>query len=79
VTARRLLVVSHVCHYEHDGAIHAYGPYAREIDIWADLFPELVIASPVRRGPPPREALRLERANIRLWPITETGGETVGA
>ncbi|MGD9901848.1 MAG: glycosyltransferase family 4 protein [Vicinamibacterales bacterium] len=79
MTLRRLLVVSHVCHYEHDGAIHAYGPYAREIDIWADLFPELEIASPVRREPPPREALRLDRANVRLRPMPETGGSTVGA
>lgn len=71
----KLLVVSHVVHYLHDGALSAYGPYAREIDIWADLFPEILIASPCREAAPPPDAIRFTRKNIRIVPQRETGGD----
>ncbi|MFN7926773.1 MAG: glycosyltransferase [Blastocatellia bacterium] len=72
---KSLLVVSHVVHYLHDGVLSAYGPYAREIDIWADLFPEVVIASPCRHEPPPFDAIPFTRRNIRIAPQLETGGD----
>ncbi|MCP9496448.1 MAG: glycosyltransferase [Pyrinomonadaceae bacterium MAG19_C2-C3] len=75
----RLLVVSHVVHYEHAGRLYAYGAYAREIDIWADLFPKVVIAAPCRREVPPDDALAFTRRNISIDPIIETGGKTRGA
>lgn len=75
----RLLVVSHVTHYAHEGGWWAYGPYAREIEVWADLFSTLTIAAPVRYEPPPRDCLRLARTNIALAPIRETGGLTAKA
>lgn len=70
-----LLVVSHVLHYRYNGAIYAYGPYTREMDIWADLFPHIVIASPLRNGAPPKDCLPFTRANISLAPQMETGGD----
>lgn len=76
---RRLLVVSHVVHYRHGGRLYAYGPYAREIDIWAELFPELVIAAPCRDAAPPGDGLPFTRANITIVPQWETGGETLRA
>lgn len=75
----RLVVVSHVIHYQHEGMLWAYGPYAREIDIWADLFPEVVIASPYRAEAPPPDALPFTRANIRIAPQRETGGDNLAA
>lgn len=75
----RLVVVSHVTHYMHEGVLSAYGPYAREIDIWADLFPEVVIAAPCRAGAPPPDALPFTRANIRVAPQHETGGDELAA
>lgn len=75
----RLLIVSHVVHYLHQGRIYAYGPYAREIELWADLFEQVVIASPCRREPPPGDALPFEAANIRMAPQHEGGGETFWA
>jgi glycosyltransferase involved in cell wall biosynthesis len=74
---QRLLVVSHVLHYEHEGRLFAYGPYAREIDIWAELFPKIVIAAPVHRAPPPGDALAFQHANISIAPQRETGGTTL--
>lgn len=79
VEVGRLVVVSHVIHYLHEGVLSAYGPYAREIDIWADLFPEVVIASPCRSEAPPADALPFTRPNIRIAPQRETGGDRLAA
>lgn len=72
---RRLLVVSHVLHYRHEGKLYAYGPYAREIDIWAELFPELVIAAPCRNEKPPGDWIAFTRPNISIAPQREAGGD----
>lgn len=69
-----LLVVTHVVHFRHGQQIYAYGPYAREIEIWADLFEHVTIASPVRRGLPPGAATALTRSNISVAPQLETSG-----
>jgi glycosyltransferase involved in cell wall biosynthesis len=75
----RLLITSHVIHYSHGGRLYAYGPYAREIDLWADLFREVRIASPCRHAPPPGDCLPFERGNIAILPQKEAGGETLAA
>lgn len=70
------MVVSHVVHYRYDGRLFAYGPYAREIDIWADLFPQVLIASPCRHRRPPGDCLAFTRTNISIRPQLESGGRT---
>ena len=76
---RRLLVASHVAAYDYQGRIHAYGPYAKEIELWADLFPEVTIACPLRQGKPPQDALPFMRSNIAIAPQPEAGGKSVAA
>jgi glycosyltransferase involved in cell wall biosynthesis len=73
---KRLLIVSHVPHYSHDGQLGAYGPYAREIDIWADLFETVVIAAPLRRGAFVGDCVPFIRTNISMWPQRDAGGDT---
>jgi glycosyltransferase involved in cell wall biosynthesis len=73
----RLLIVSHVIHYQHGGKLYAYGPYAREIDLWADLFAEVQIASPCRYSAPPDDSLPFDRPNISIVPQIEAGGTTL--
>jgi glycosyltransferase involved in cell wall biosynthesis len=68
-----------VIHYAHGGRLFAYGPYAREIDLWADLFREVRIASPCRTAPPPADCLAFERGNISILPQKEAGGESPAA
>ncbi len=75
IMLQRLLIVSHVVHYQSDGLLYAYGPYAREIEMWAGLFPEIVIASPLRIQSPPGDALPFRAANISMAPQLETGGK----
>jgi glycosyltransferase involved in cell wall biosynthesis len=79
ISIQKLLVVSHVVHYQRGERIYAYGPYAREIDIWADLFPRLAIAAPVRSEDPPGDCIPFTRSNIALIPQLETGGMSVSA
>jgi glycosyltransferase involved in cell wall biosynthesis len=76
---RSLLVVSHVVHFRHDGRLYAYGPYAREIDLWADLFPRLVIAAPCRDAVPTGDCLPLARGDVSVRAQRETGGRSIAA
>lgn len=75
----RLLIISHVRHHRAGGRLYAYGPYAREIEVWADLFAEIVIAAPCSDAPPPADALPIERANVTIAPQRETGGTSIAA
>jgi glycosyltransferase involved in cell wall biosynthesis len=72
----RLLVVSHVTHYKFEGACYAYSPYAREMEVWADLFSEIVIAAPCHHEAPPPNASRIARRNVRIACQQEVGGTT---
>ncbi len=72
---KRLVIVSHVIIFRHQGRLFAYAPYARELNIWADLFPEVIIASPFREGPPFPDTEMLARDNITVAPQRESGGE----
>lgn len=76
---RVLCIVSHVVHYRHGGKVHAYAPYAREIEMWADLFPEVRIAAPCEDGPPPGDAAPIDRPNVEVDPQPRTGGDSLGA
>jgi glycosyltransferase involved in cell wall biosynthesis len=76
---RRLCIVSHVVHYRHGGRIHAYAPYAREIAIWADLFPEVRIAAPCKDVLPPGDAAPIDRENVAMDPQPRAGGDAFGA
>jgi glycosyltransferase involved in cell wall biosynthesis len=76
---RRLCIVSHVVHYRHGGKVHAYAPYAREIQMWADLFPEVRIAAPCEDGPPPGDSAPIDRSNVDVDPQPRTGGDSLGA
>ncbi len=75
----RLLIVSSVIHYQYRSRIYAYGPYAREIEVWADLFPGVVIAAPCREAMPPGDCLPFTHSNIFILPQQETGGESLKA
>ena len=49
---RTIAVLTHVEHFTQGGRLHAYGPYAREIELWADLFESVLIIAPCLPGPP---------------------------
>ena len=75
----KLVVVSHVVHYRSNGNLYAYAPYAREIEIWADMFDELLIAAPCREELPPGDCAPFQVRNLRVIPQRELGGETLAS
>jgi hypothetical protein len=75
----KLVIVSHVVHYKHAGRFYAYAPYAREIEIWADMFEDVLIAAPCREQEPPGDCALLDRGNLSIAPQREFGGETLAA
>ena len=74
-----LIIVTHVVHYEHRRNVYAYAPYAREIEVWADLFDKITIAAPLRTAEPPGDCLPLAHSNISIAPQRELGGEALKA
>ena len=68
---RKLLVVARVDHYRHDGKLYAYTPYARELEIWAELFAEVAIAGSLHDAPPPGDCVAFARRNIAVLPVAD--------
>jgi glycosyltransferase involved in cell wall biosynthesis len=75
----KLVIVSHVVHYKFGGRLYAYAPYAREIEIWGDMFDHVLLAVPCREQEPPGDCALLDRANFSVAPQRELGGETLAA
>jgi glycosyltransferase involved in cell wall biosynthesis len=71
----KLVIVSHVRHYRKSGRLYAYAPYAREIEVWADLFDEIIIAAPLSNAEPLGDCDPIQRTNIQIVPQREVGGE----
>lgn len=67
----KLLVLARVNHYRHNGRFYAYAPYARELDVWADLFREVTIAGTCRDEAPPGDCSAFTRGNITVVPVRE--------
>jgi glycosyltransferase involved in cell wall biosynthesis len=51
----------------------------REIDIWCDLFDEVVIAAPCHDAAPDGDGLQFGRVNLSITSIPESGGETISS
>jgi glycosyltransferase involved in cell wall biosynthesis len=79
LAAKRLLVVTHVVHYRHRGRVLAHASYAREIALWTRLFPRILIAAPIRNGPPPANSLPIEAEELHLVPQTDVRHSTLAA
>lgn len=65
--------MSHVQHYIWEGKIWAFGPYVLEIDIWADLFPAVVISSPCKYSQPTGDCLPFASQNVSVSPVVTYG------
>lgn len=78
-SVRKLLIVARVDHYFHNGRFYAYTPYAREIDLWADLFPEVAIAGTLHKKFPPRDCTAFAKNNVRVLPVLQAGGNSFKA
>ncbi|MFN3324119.1 MAG: glycosyltransferase [Bryobacteraceae bacterium] len=73
----KLLVLTHVRHYTKGGRLHAYGPYAREIDLWAGMFDRVTIAAPLASWAPPGDCARLQAGNLSVEAMPELNTTTL--
>lgn len=48
----RFAIVTHVPHFRKDGRYFAYGPYVREMNIWAQHVSEFIIVAPLSEREP---------------------------
>lgn len=68
--------MSHTVHHvDASGRVVGWGPTVREIDALATLFDEVRHVAPLHAGPPPASALPYAAANVRLVPVSASGGE----
>ncbi|MCB0379572.1 MAG: glycosyltransferase family 4 protein [Bdellovibrionales bacterium] len=73
----KLVIVTNTPHYRVGECLYAYGPYAREIDIWADLFTEVLIVAPCRWDTPPTSNfLAFTKSNILILPQKDRSYKT---
>ncbi len=79
IVCERLLVVTHVAHYMHQGRVLAYAPYAIELGQWAGLTHQLLVAAPLRYSAPTDDCAVIPASNIVLVRQPETGGHTLPA
>lgn len=67
---KKLLIITHVPHWiAEDGSLFAYEPYVREVDIWANLFFEVVICAPRVNGQISGHQARFKNTNISWEPF----------
>jgi glycosyltransferase involved in cell wall biosynthesis len=74
-----LVIVSHVVHYRHGGQIHAYAPYAREIELWAGLFDKIILATPCRDQEPAGDCAPIRCEHLSVRAQREVGGDSFGS
>ena len=66
----RLGIFGDVAHHSlENGKITAFEPYVKEIRIWADLFSEVHVYSPLALDPPRTNVVEYERENVILHPL----------
>lgn len=70
------LGVATICpHIFHEGQWWSYEPYVLEMNVWHELFDELVIVAPHDQGPPPDSWIPYQRSDsIRVIPFRRDRG-----
>jgi len=70
------LAVATICsHLEHDGRWWSFEPFVLELNVWAELFDELIMVAPVEEGPPPPMwAPYAPQARVRVVPYRRQRG-----
>ena len=67
----KFAIITHVPHIRKDGLIYAYGPYVKEMNLWAKYVDEIIIVAPVFEGEPDKIQLPYEHAKIEISRIPE--------
>ena len=76
---RTLVIVSEATHHRWQGRLWSHAPYVREINLWAELFPRVLIVGPVVTTLPPGDNVAFAGNNVRAVAVPPTGGDGVRA
>ena len=68
----RLIVFSGVAHFEADGSWVAHGGFVREVDLWAQVFSQVIVLTLRSDEDPPADCIAYKSPNIRVAPIGKT-------
>ncbi|MGQ9663579.1 MAG: hypothetical protein ACUVWX_14805, partial [Kiritimatiellia bacterium] len=66
---RPFLVLEATPHHVCEGRVHAYGPYVREMNLWAHFAGPTVVLAPVSSCPPSPADLPYETEHLALLPL----------
>src|SRR5687767_1063628 len=77
ISPQRLVVFSGCAHYVSNGEVAAHGGFVREIEIWARIFPAVLVVTVQGTDEPPADAIPYAAPGIScsmLRPISGTTG-----
>ncbi len=67
----KFTIITHVPHVRQNGRLYAYGPYVKEMNIWAKYVGKIRIVAPVKDGEPDTIDLPYEHDDIAISKIPE--------
>ena len=76
----KLAIIGDTRHYvDEKGRLCALTPVVTQLDLWAELFDEVIICAPLLSGFPPPIYTPYRSRNISIEPLKEGGGNTLKA
>ncbi|MCG2611247.1 glycosyltransferase family 4 protein [Flavobacterium sp. SM15] len=66
----KFAVITHVQHIENADAYYAYGPYVKEMNVWAKYIDQLYVVAPLHKGTATPIDLKYEINAVDFFPIS---------
>ncbi len=60
----KFVILTHAAHIFKEGKVYAYGPYVREMNLWAKYVDEIIIVAPISKEEPSSIHLAYTRQRI---------------
>ena len=73
---RRIAVITSTVHRRHDGRVHAYEPYVREMNLWFENFESVTVCAPLVDETPSDNFIPYARQDITYEALPALGGHT---
>jgi glycosyltransferase involved in cell wall biosynthesis len=62
----KFVIVTHAAHIFKEGKVYAYGPYVREMNLWAKFVDEIIIVAPMSKEEPSSIHLAYAHSNLKV-------------
>ncbi|MDC8006308.1 glycosyltransferase [Aureisphaera galaxeae] len=74
----KLAIITHVPHIPQGDTYAGYGPYVREMNLWAKYADSLEIAAPIAKGSPDNIHLPYDHTNVRVFHVPSMAFTSLG-